>query len=90
MVDIIVLTRLNKLEQGMVMGKKGLSIDSTLHFEFAQLLAVQGKNQEALDQLTIAQKAGYHNYIWVRIHPDFHNLYKEPAFKKLIKDGLHL
>jgi tetratricopeptide (TPR) repeat protein len=85
-----VLTRLNQLERGMAMGQKGLSIDSTLHFEFAQLLAVQDRKQEAMNQLTIAVKSGYHNYIWIRIHPDFHNLYKDPAFKKLIKDGLHL
>ncbi|MBW2037520.1 MAG: protein kinase, partial [Deltaproteobacteria bacterium] len=80
----MVLTRLGQKEQGWNMGQKGMAIDSTQHFEFAQLLSVQGKKQEALDHLELAVQKGFTNYIWMKIHPDLQALYEEPQFKDLI------
>jgi len=80
----LVLTRLGQKERGWSMGQKGMKMDSTLHFEFAQLLCAQGKPQEALDQLELAVRTGFSNYIRMKIHPDLQVLYDEPRFKNLI------
>ncbi|MFQ6617544.1 MAG: hypothetical protein ACE5QV_02540 [Fidelibacterota bacterium] len=66
------------------MGRKAMAIDSTQHFGFAQLLSVQGKKQDALDQLELAIQKGFRNYIWIKIHPDMQVLYDEPGFKDLM------
>ena len=70
------------------MGQKAMELDSTEHFGFAQLLSVQGKTHEAIDQLELAVDKGYSNYIWNKIHPDFQPLYDEPRFQELIRRGL--
>lgn len=81
----IALSRLGQWELGMEMGKKGLSLDSTLHFEYAQLLCIQNRKQEALKHLELAVKNGYRMFIWMKIHPDLHAVYDEPRFQELIQ-----
>jgi len=80
----LVLTRLGQKERGWSMGQRGMKMDSTLHFEFAQLLCAQGKKQEALDQLELAVQTGFTDYIWMKIHLDLQVLYDEPRFRDLI------
>ncbi|MBN1350386.1 protein kinase [candidate division KSB1 bacterium] len=83
-----VLSRLGKEKTAYELGKKAAEVDSTLHFEFAQLCAIQQKKQQALDYLELEIKSGYHNYIWIKIHPDFQALYSEPRFQNLVASGL--
>lgn len=80
----LTLSRMGQTEQGWAMGQKAMTMDSTQHFSFAQLLSVQGKKQEVLDQLELAVQKGFTNYIWIKIHPDFQGLYEEPRFKDLM------
>jgi adenylate cyclase len=84
----LALIRLGKKEQGWSIGQKAMALDPNEHFGYARLLSVQGKIQEAIDQLERAVQAGYRDYIWVKIHPDFQPLYDEPRFKELIKKRL--
>ena len=83
-----VLTRMGQKERGLALGLKAMTLDSSRYFEYAGLLSLQGKNNEALDQLEIAVKNGYTNYIWIKIHPDLQALYDEPRFVDLINKGL--
>lgn len=85
----VVLTRLGEKDRGWSMGQKAIAIDPAQHFGFAMLLSVQGKKQEAIDQLELAIENGYHNYIWIKIHLDFQPLYEEPRFQELIRQGLN-
>lgn len=84
----VVLTRLGEKDRGWSMGQKAMAIDPTQHFGFAMLLSAQGKKYEAIDQLELAIKNGYHNYIWIKIHADFQPLYDEPRFQGLLRRGL--
>jgi eukaryotic-like serine/threonine-protein kinase len=84
----IVLSRLGEPERAAAMARNAPPTGSDLHFENACLLAVQGRGAEALDRLTRAVEEGYSNFIWIRIHPDFHNLYDDPRFQGLLERGL--
>ncbi len=78
------LTHLGEKEAGWEIGKKGIEIDSTSHFSFAQLLAVQSRKNEAIDQLEKAFENGYRDLVWVKLHPDLQVLQKEARFQELI------
>ena len=80
----LVLMRLGKTQLGWKMGMKTCEQDTTLHFERAQLYAVAGKPREAIAQLQASVRSGFRNYVWMKIHPDFLSLSKEPAFLKLV------
>jgi len=84
----LALTRLGQKKQGWATGQKGMELEPEGHFGNAQLLSVQGKIQEAIDQLEQLVENGYSNYVWIKIHPDFQPLYDEPRFKELICKGL--
>ena len=78
------LTRLGKPEEGWEIGRKAIELDSSAHFQIAQLKALQGKNKEAIDQLRLAFENGYRALDWLKLHPDFQSLHQEPNFKNLI------
>lgn len=81
----LALTRLGQKKQGWAMGQKAMQLDPSGHFGNAQLFSVQGKTQEAIDQLELLFEKGYRDYVWIKIHPDFQPLYDEPRFKDLIR-----
>jgi len=81
----LALTRLGQKKQGWAMGQKAMQLDPSGHFGNAQLFSVQGKTQEAIDQLELLFEKGYRDYVWIKIHPDFQPLYDEPRFKELIR-----
>jgi len=81
-------SRLGQTKRGWELAQKAMEIDSTQHFGLAQILSVLGRRQEAIDHLELAIENGYTNYIWIKIHPDFQELYDEPRFKDLISLGL--
>ena len=51
----------------------------------AELLAVQDKKSEALDQLEMAIENGYRDLTWIKLSPNMHNLHKEARYQDLIK-----
>ncbi len=80
----VALTRVGKKDRGWEVGRMALDIDSTLHIRIAEFLSVQDKNQEALDQLEMALSNGYRDFTWLKLNPDFHNLYHDARYKKLL------
>jgi adenylate cyclase len=80
----LVLTRLGEIERGWSIGRKVIEMDPSRHFAFAELLAVQGKKQEALDRLERAVEEGYQDYIWIKANVNFVNLHDEPRFQNLL------
>jgi len=85
----LALTRLGQKKAGWAAGQKAMELDPNGHFGNAQLLSVQGKIQEAIDQLELLFEKGYRDYVWIKIHPDFQPLYEEPRFQELIRQGLN-
>ena len=83
------LTHLGEKENGWEIGEKGIELDSTYHFSFAQLLAVQNRKSEAIDQLEKVFYNGYRDLVWVKLHPDLQVLQKEARFQELIDKYFH-
>jgi len=80
----VVLTHLGEKESGWEIGKRAIEIDSTLHFRFAELLAVQDRKSDALDHLEKALENGYRNLSWIKLNPDIHLLREENRYQELI------
>ena len=80
----VVLSRLGEKEAGWEIGKKAIELDSTFHFRYAELLAVQDKKTEALDHLGKALENGYRKLVWIKLNPDIYLLQQEPRYKNLI------
>lgn len=81
----VVLTRLGEKSSGWKTGKRAIEMDSSLHFRFAQLLAVQERNSEALDHLEKALESGYRNLTWIKLQPDLQALQGDAGFQTLIR-----
>jgi hypothetical protein len=77
------------MEAGWEIGNKGIQLDSTVHFNIAEFLAVQGRNKDALDQLEMAFEKGYRNLVWIRLNPDINLLSGEARYKELINKYFH-
>jgi hypothetical protein len=75
---------MGEMNSGWEMGLKALEMDSTLYFDFATLLAVQDRKNEALDYLEKALANGYRDIIWIRLNPDIHLLQSEARYHGLI------
>jgi serine/threonine protein kinase/tetratricopeptide (TPR) repeat protein len=84
-----VLTRLGNASQGWNTGRLGIRKDTTLHFEHAQLLSLQGRTTEALEHLEKAVDNGFTNFTWMKIHPDLQALYNDARFQRIIRRGLN-
>jgi tetratricopeptide (TPR) repeat protein len=64
--------------------EKAIDIDSTKHERFAELLCLQGRIPEALDEAEKALKTGYRDIVWLKINPDYQALQKESRFQSLL------
>jgi tetratricopeptide (TPR) repeat protein len=80
----IVSARLNDYETSNQMLQKAIEIDSTLHYRFAEVLCLQGKIPDAIDQLEKAFKNGYRNLIALKENPDLKILYYDVRFRNLM------
>ena len=84
------LSRLGKLKEGWETGKKAIELDSSIHFDYARFLTVQGKKEEALDHLSRAFDNGFGDLAWLLLQPDLESLHNEPRFQKLISDYIEM
>jgi tetratricopeptide (TPR) repeat protein len=80
----LVLTHLGERDSGWAIGKKALELDSTIHFLFAEFLAVQDKKSEALDHLEKELENGYRDLAWIKLNPHIHLLHEEVRYQELI------
>jgi tetratricopeptide (TPR) repeat protein len=80
-----VSARLGDMNSSRLMLQKAIKIDSTLHFQFAELLCLQGNVPEALNQLEKALDNGYRDLYWLKLSPDLEILRYDVRFQKLIE-----
>ena len=80
----ILLTWLGEKDAGWEIGQRALELDSTIHYQYARLLTIQGRKSEALDHLEKALENGYHNLVWLKLDPDLQSLHGEARFQELI------
>lgn len=80
-----VSARLGDMKTSQEMLEKAVGIDSTAHVRFAELLCLQNRIPEAVDQMNLAFRNGYRNISWIKMNPDIYALQADTAFKKLMK-----
>jgi tetratricopeptide (TPR) repeat protein len=78
------LARLGDMDYSQQMLMKAIEIDSTLHYRFAEVLCLQGKISEALNQLEQAFDNGYRDLFWLKISPDLQILHYDIRFRNLL------
>jgi tetratricopeptide (TPR) repeat protein len=76
--------RLGDPESSKAMLEKAVSIDSSQHALFAEVLCLQGKIPEAMEEMEKAFRNGYRDLAWVKMHPDLHALHYDVRFRKLL------
>jgi len=82
----LVLTHLGDKNTAWEYGKKIIEIDTSAHIQFAEFLAAQNRNSEALDHLGKALRQGYRDLTWIKLSPDLFLLQNEEKFQSLIKE----
>jgi superkiller protein 3 len=78
--------RLGDLESSKQMLQKAVDIDSSLYAPVAEVLCLQGRIPEALDQVEKALENGYRDLAWLKISPDFFTLQYDVRFRKLLDE----
>ncbi len=76
--------RLGDPESSKQMLHKAVDIDPSLHALIAEVLCLQGKIPEALEEMEKAFRNGYRDLAWVKMNPDFHALQYDVRFRKLL------
>ena len=80
-----ITARLGDMESSRKALQKAIEMDSTKHEKFAELLCLQGKIPEALNETEKALKQGYRDLVWLKINPDYQALQNETRFLALLK-----
>jgi tetratricopeptide (TPR) repeat protein len=81
-----VAARMGDMELSHQMLQKAMDIDSTLHARFAELLCLQGKIPEALNQIGKALEKGYRDLTWIKMNPDLQALKYDIRFHNMLKE----
>jgi DNA-binding winged helix-turn-helix (wHTH) protein/tetratricopeptide (TPR) repeat protein len=82
------LSRLGQAESAMSWGRKGMALDPSKHDQYADVLSMNHRKHEAIEQLQIAIQNGYRWYIFIKINPDLQSLHGEPEFEKLLAEKI--
>ncbi|MBN2480533.1 MAG: hypothetical protein JXB19_02240 [Bacteroidales bacterium] len=80
-----VSARLGDMDDPQELLSKAIGMDSTLHTRFAEVLCLQGRLPEALQQLGMALEDGYRNLTWLKLNPDLWELYYDIRFRNLLE-----
>jgi tetratricopeptide (TPR) repeat protein len=80
-----ITARLGDMESSRKALQKAIAMDSTKHQNFAELLCLQGKIPEAIDETEKALKKGYRDLVWLKINPDYQSLQNEARFRNLLE-----
>jgi tetratricopeptide (TPR) repeat protein len=86
----VVLSRLGDKKLAWDAGKKGIELDSTMHFKAAEFFSVQGNIDEALIQLEKAFQNGYRDIVWLKIDPDLELLKGNKKYHELLKQYISI
>jgi len=82
------LSRLGQAESAISWARKGMALDPNMHDSYADVLAMNHRKHEAIEQLQLAIQNGYRWYIFIKIDPDLQSLHGEPEFEKLLAERI--
>ncbi len=77
------LARLGQTEAALASRQKAIALNPTDYFTSALVFAAAGYSDESLDQLELAIKHGFRNYIWMKVHTDLQGLNDQPRFQAI-------
>jgi tetratricopeptide (TPR) repeat protein len=77
--------RFGDFESSLKALQKATDLDSAMHEKFAEILCLQGKIPEALNETEKALKKGYRDIVWLKINPDYQAMQNEILFRALLK-----
>jgi tetratricopeptide (TPR) repeat protein len=83
------LCRLGRREEGLHWGEQASQLDpqdAGVRYNVACLLALEGQEARALDELAAVLQAGFGNRDWIRQDPDLASLRGLPRFRELMAD----
>ena len=83
-----VLARSGQAAEASAAAARGLGLDPTLNFDYATVLAIRGRNADALRHLQQAVDGGFRDFVWMKIHEDLGGLATEPGFQQLLAEHL--
>src|SRR5262249_22768923 len=84
-----VLIQKGETQRGRSIADAAIRLDPRRHLEYARMLSLQGKTEDALRRLEVAINEGFHDYISLITHPDLHSLHSDPRFRSLVEKKLH-
>ena len=79
-----VTARMGDFELSRQMLQKAIGMDSTIHERAAEVLCLQGKIPEALDELEKALENGYRRLYWLKLNPEWQALRYDVRFRDLL------
>ena len=82
------LSRLGQFESAMSWAHKGMALDPSKHDSYADVLSLNHRKHEAIEQLQLAIQNGFRWYIFIKIDPDLQSLHGEPEFEKLLAERI--
>jgi len=82
------LSRLGQVESAMSWARKGMALDPGMHDSYADVLAMNHRKHEAIEQLQLAIQNGYRWYIFIKIDPDLQSLHGDPEFEKILAERI--
>ncbi len=80
--------RLGQTDRAAEYTRRLMAAAPGMHFEAAALLSLLGRKKEAVDQLELAVRNGYSQFIFIKAHPDFEPLHGDPRFEALLQRGI--
>lgn len=80
-----VYARLGLIDSSDYMMKKAISLDSTIYRKVAEVYAIRGEIPEALGYIKKALDSGYRDLGWLKMDPEFQNLYYDTRYRDLLK-----
>ncbi len=79
-----VMARLGEIDSSKQTLQKAIIIDSTQSVKFAEVLSLQGKVIEAIEELEEAFENGYRNLLWLKLTPDLQILQYDTRYRDLL------
>jgi len=79
-----VMARLGEIDSSKQILQKAIIIDSTQSVKFAEVLSLQGKVIEAIEELEEAFENGYRNLLWLKLTPDLQILQYDTRYRDLL------
>jgi tetratricopeptide (TPR) repeat protein/tRNA A-37 threonylcarbamoyl transferase component Bud32 len=85
-----VLARLGEGARADSAAARGMTLDPSLQFEYASVLSLRGRSEEAIRHLEQAIEGGFRDFVGMKIEVDLEPVSAEPKFQEFLERYLKL